>query len=414
MANEVWFLVGGAIAAFALAWWIFGRRSRPASGEDALRAREAEARLDEARKALDASEKRVSDTFGSLSAEALRRSNEEFLKLAHATLDARLKQAEGDLGKREESIKGLVAPITEALKKVDENVKVLEQKREHAYGSLGKQLETLATTQSTLHKETATLSNALRNPTVRGRWGEITLKRVVELAGMTDHCAEMQATVEGENGALRPDLVVHLPGERVVLVDSKVPLQAYLDSVAATDDASRKQALERHAKHVRAHANQLAQKAYHDAFDATPEFVVLFIPGEPFLGAALEADTTLLDDAAAKGVILATPATLIALLRAVEMGWRQESVSVNAQKIAELGGELHKRLSDLADHFAKLGKNLKGAVESYNGAIGSYESRALVAARKLRDMGAAGGDEIDALEPIDTAVRVVRVGEERA
>jgi len=351
--------------------------------------------LEEQRRLLDEAGEGLAKTFDALSSNVLRRTNDEFLRLA-----------EERLGHRQKEIDASVAPLKDALARYDTGIRELEKARDQSYGSLKTEVETLANLSERLRGETSNLVNALRSPQVRGRWGEVTLHRVVELAGMTEHCDYVeQVTVEGEEGRLRPDMIVHLPGGRDIIVDAKVPLAAYLESVAAASDEERTAALARHAKQVREHMTVLAAKAYWEQFPAAPELVVMFIPGESFVGAAAVADPTLIEDGMAKRVVVSTPTTLIALLRAIAYGWRQEQVAVNAERIRDLGNQLYDRLRTLAGHFDSLGGALGRAVNAYNSFVGSMETRVLPAARRFRDLGASAGEEIGPLPAIEQAPR---------
>ena len=338
-------------------------------------------------------EKRLSDTFRALSAQALEASGTSFLRLAQESLEKFQESARGDLEGRQRSIRELVEPMRQALSKFELQVTDLERRREGAYAGLSQQVRSLAETQSQLRSEASNLVRALRAPQVRGRWGEVQLKRVVELAGMEEHCDfTEQTTVAGSDGRLRPDVVVRLPGERTVVVDAKAPLAAYLEAVEATDDGVRAAHLAEHARQVRDHILALSRKAYWEQLRPTPEFVVLFLPGESFFAAALEQDRDLIETGAERKVVLATPTTLIALLKAVAYGWKQEAVAENAAKVAELGRELHKRIADMAAHVTRLGKHIGASVDAYNGFVGSLETRVLPAARRLRELEAAGSE----------------------
>jgi DNA recombination protein RmuC len=303
-----------------------------------------------------------------------------------------------------------VSPVRESLDRVDSKIQELEKARAGAYGALQEQVRSLIETQSQLRAETGKLVTALRTPHVRGHWGEIQLRRVVEMAGMLDHCDfTAQTTLFGDEGRLRPDLLVRLPGGRTVVVDAKTPLEAYLRAIEATDETTRKARLADHARQVRTQMTALSRKSYWDQFDQAPEFAVLFLPGECFFSAALEADPSLIEFGAAQNLILATPTTLIALLRAVAYGWRQERLAENAAEISALGKDLYKRLSDMGDHWNKVGRSLERAVESYNSATGSLESRVMVSARRFADLKTAPlGVEIPELEPVDKFVRAGR------
>lgn len=368
---------------------------RRAHTDAAARLDETRQNLEAQRQLLDEARDKLAETFKNLSSDALKESNASFLALA-----------EERLGQRQKEIDATVKPLEDALKQYQDQVLALERAREGAYASLKTEVETLARFSERLQGETGNLVNALRAPQVRGRWGEITLHRVVELAGMTEHCdyAE-QVTVEGADGRLRPDMVVHLPGGRDLVVDSKVPLTAYLDALGATTDDERGARLRHHAEQVRQHMTQLAGKAYWDQFDAAPEFVVMFIPGESFVGAAAQADPSLIEDGMAKRVIVATPTTLIAVLRAIAFGWRQEQIAANAKEISALGADLYNRLRTLSDYFETMGSALGRAVDAYNKFVGSMETRVLPAARRFRDLGATSGDEIARLPALEVLPR---------
>jgi DNA recombination protein RmuC len=318
-----------------------------------------------------------------------------------------------DLEQRRQAVEHLVTPIKESLTKVDGKLQELEVARTRAYSELSTQVRTLTETQKELRSETGNLVSALRDrPNVRGRWGEIQLRRVVEMAGMLEHCDfETQAHVATDDGRLRPDLVVKLPGGKTVVVDAKCAGQAYMESLGCTDDAERQARLRDHARQVRDHVTKLSAKGYWSQFADTPEFVVMFMPGETFLSAALEQDPSLIEDGVNQQVIIATPTTLIALLRAVAYGWRQETIAESAKAISELGRELYTRLGTLTEHFAKVGRGLETAVRSYNEAVGSLETRVLPSARKFKEHGIAPAAELAPLNVVERGVRPVTAPE---
>ena len=348
------------------------------------------------------------NAFKAMASDALKNNNLSFLELAKASLEKFQSEAKGDLQARQKAVADMVAPVHESLSKVDAQIQQMEVARGKAYGDLHAQVQSLITTQKELQSETGNLVRALRTPNVRGRWGEIQLRRVVEIAGMLSYCdfAE-QETVSTDSGRLRPDLVVKLPGGKNVVVDAKTPLQAFLDSFETTDEKTRLACLADHARQVRDHMKILAGKNYWEQFEAAPEFVVMFLPGETFFSAALEQDSGLIEHGVLNRVIPASPTTLIALLKAVNYGWNQEKLGRNAQQISALGRELHDRLRNLAGHITSVGANLDRAVDAYNKAIGSMENRVLVSARKFSELGASVAEDIPELEPIETTARAL-------
>ncbi len=359
---------------------------------------------------VTAATEELKNAFSALSSEALKSNNEEFLRLARADLEKYQVEAKGDLDQRQQSIQHLVTPLRESLDQMAGQVRELEGSRQKAYGELISQVSSLMGSQKDLQVTTGNLVKALRQPIVRGRWGEIQLEKVVELAGMTGYCDfTAQETVQTDDGRLRPDLIVRLPGGKTVVVDAKAPLQAYLDAVEATDENDRNRHLQSHVRQIRDHIAKLGGKAYWEQFgDSSPEFVVLFLPGEMFFSSALQVEPGLIEEAVAKRVILANPTTLIALLKAVYFGWRQEKVAENAQRVSDLGKELYERLAILADHFGKVGGSLDNAVEAYNRAVGTLESRVLVSARRFGELGCGVNKEIQTVEPAEKQARSIQ------
>ncbi len=369
--------------------------------------------LDEQKALVAQARADMAEAFKALSGEALKSNNESFLGLARTAFASLHAEATGDLAKRQQAIDDLVKPLHDALGRYESTLHQIEQARQSAYGGLDQHLRLLAESHHRLQQETGNLVKALRAPTVRGRWGEITLKRVAELAGMVEHCDFIeQVQVEGEDGRLRPDMVVQLPNRRQIVVDAKAVLSAYLEAHEAADDAARQQQLKRHAQQVRTRMEQLGAKSYWSQFPQAPEFVVLFVPGEHFLGAALDQDQTLIEDGFARGVVLATPTTLIALLRAVAYGWRQQQLSDHAEQAGRLGEELVDRVAVLVKHLDDVGQALDKGVQAYNKVLGSYTARLLPTARKLKELGVSTDKDLPALEPLETTTRPIVSGDE--
>lgn len=379
---------------------------------------EAQAHAFEEQRALLAdAQAKLADAFRSLAADSLRANNQQFMDLAKSQFEQIQQAARGDLEKRQMSIQQLVEPVRESLEKVQARIGEVEKERVGAYSQLLEQVKSLSLGQQDLRKETSNLVGALRRPSVRGRWGEVQLKRVVEMAGMLEHVDFVeQGTVGDDDVDLRPDLVVKLPGGKSLVIDAKAPLEAYLDSLELTDEAACRAKLVDHARQIRDHVTKLSRKQYWEQFTNTPDFVVLFIPGEMFYSAALEQDPSLIEIGVQKKVILATPTTLVALLRTVAYGWRQEALAEDARKIAQLGKDLYERLQTMAQHWAAMGKGLRSALSSYNDAVGSLESRVLPTARKFRDLNIGTDDARDPAElrAIDVLPREIQSEEMRA
>jgi DNA recombination protein RmuC len=398
-------LVGACVGAVLA--WLLGRVQR--AGRDAVN----EARLAElgrsmaAQKALiEESRSQLGDTFKALAADVLQSSSQGFLTLASEKLGALRQESARDLEARQQAIEGIVKPVRESIDKVDEKIQALERERGQAYGTLTEQVRSMATTQERLRAETGQLVNALRAPAVRGRWGEIQLRRAVELAGMLAHCDfQEQATVTTSDGRLRPDMVVRLPNGRNVVVDAKAPLGAYLEALEAATEEERTVRLRHHAAQVRAHVQKLSSKSYWEQFTPTPEVVVLFLPGDVFYSAALEQMPALIEEGLAQRVLVATPTTLIGLLKAVHLGWQEQRIAENAQEISKCGRLLHERVATLVEHFASLGSSLGQSVKHFNTAMASFEGRVLVSARRLEELDAKGKKEIPERPQIDARPR---------
>jgi len=349
----------------------------------------------------------LKEAFKALSQDALEQNNRLFLSLAEGRLMTESEKAKGELGKREKAIEHLVNPMRETLAKLEKSMQSFDKERKGDHSGLMNQLKTLVDSERHLRMETAGLRRALKSPTMRGQWGELQLRRVVELAGMVNHCDFFeQVHIDKGERIVRPDMVVQLPGNRTVAIDAKAPLEHYLEAMESEDEGRREQKLTAYAQSVRSHIINLGKKGYHEMLETSPEFVVLFLPSETFFSAALEIDPTLIELGAERGVILSTPTTLIGLLRAIAHGFKQEALSQNAERISELGGELHKRLCDMSGHLSKLGRGLNTTVDAFNKAVGSYETRVLVTARKLSEMGA--GSKKVCLDPVETIEKLAK------
>jgi DNA recombination protein RmuC len=406
------------LAGLGIGWFAAGRKLSVTTDElrsETGKRAAAEANLEQERKAaqeklavLKDAQDRLSDTFKALSSEALKSNNQSFLDLAKSNLEKFQQEAKGDLEARQKAVDEMVKPIRESLEKVDGKLGELEKSRIASYSALNEQIKGLVDTHlPRLQSETANLVKALRQPQVRGRWGEIQLKRVVEMAQMLEYCDFVeQESRNTEDGRLRPDMIVRLPGGKQVVVDAKTPLAAYLEAAESSDETVQKVKLLEHARQVRDHMTALGRKAYWDQFQPSPEFVVMFLPGEMFFSSALQQDPALIEYGVNEKVIPATPTTLIALLRAVSYGWRQEALAQNAQQVADLGKQLYERIASLADHWGTVGQRLDQAVKSYNDSVASLESRVLVSARRLRELKAGAEDlEIAPIEPVERVAR---------
>lgn len=371
-------LVGTAIG--GLIGWLIGHMLNQ------RKVAQLETRLELERQSAEGKLSELETTFHSLSSKALHANNQAFLQLAEQTLKRMHTETKGQLDQKEKAVENLIKPIREALEKTESQIRSIEKERKEAYGSLRQYLDSMIKTQEMLQGETRNLVQALRRPEVRGQWGELTLKRLAELAGMVQHCDffEQETTTDG---TMRPDMVVRMPDRREIVVDAKTPLDAYLSAVESRDDAGRKQFMERHAANVRKRVRELASKAYWNQFSNAPDFVILFIPGDQFLSAALDQDPKLLEDALQQQIVLTTPTSLVALLRAVAYGWRQEALAANADKVREIGVDLYQRLAVFADHLTKLGRSLDSAVGNFNKSVGSFEAKVLPGARKFTELG---------------------------
>ncbi len=401
----LWLSLGlTAVLAGALGWLMAQLRA-------SRRLAQLETTLDLERRSAQEKLTTLDKNFATLSQQALKENSQSFLQLANESLKQFHTLASTDLTQKEKAIENLVKPLHEALAKTELQIRQMEKERQEAYGSLTKHLETMVQTQQLLQGETRNLVQALRRPEVRGQWGEMTLKRLAELAGMVEHCDfYQQEHTDTDEGRMRPDMIVRMPDGREIVVDVKTPLDAYLSAVEASDDETRRKHLEHHARKVRERVRELSSKAYWTQFKNAPDFVILFIPGDQFLGAALDMDRSLLEDALKQKVILTTPTSFVALLRAVAYGWRQESLTANAEHIRDVGEELYTRLTVFSEHLAKLGKSLGMAVGDYNKAIGSYETKLLPGARKFADMGVGGNRALEPPEPVDKALRDLQQG----
>jgi len=358
--------------------------------------------------AFEQANARLTKVFSELANQSLKANSENFLRLAEENLGKQHEKAKSELSEREQAVENLVKPIKESLERSHKQIAELEKSRSEAYGSIRAQLESMQVNQQSLKQETQNLVNALRRPEVRGRWGEITLRRLVELAGMVEHCDfQEQVHTTSDDKVIRPDMIVSMPGDRKLVVDVKTPLDAYLEAVEAPDDTKRNAALKRHARNLRQHIRQLASKSYWEQFSESPDFVILFIPGDQFLSAALNEDPNLIDSALSQQIILATPTSFVALLKTVAYGWRQLALAENAEEIRKLAEDLYGRLGAFVGHMSKLGRQLHSSVESYNRAVGSLERKVLPGARKFVELGIRPRKEIEQLEPLESLPRTM-------
>ena len=380
-----WFAFMAGLIAGGLAAWLW------------MRARVA--RVEAAKQFAESGATKLQETFQALADAALRSNQSAFLDVARASLQTTRAEMSGDLAQKQIAIEGVVQPLAASLGRLETQVRELERAREKAYGTLGEQVQSLA-------RETATLSTALRSPQTRGRWGEVTLRRVAELAGMVHNCDfSEQETHEGDGVRIRPDMIVRLPAGRCLVVDAKVPLTAYLDAVSAPDEASRRASLVRHSQQVSEHVRQLSSKQYWNQFQPAPELVVLFLPGDHFFSAALECRPDLIEEALAKKVVIATPVTLISVLKGIAYGWNQEQLAENAEEIRRVATEMYERVQLVQEHYSDTGRLLEKTVEAYNRSVGSWDSRLVPSLRKMRELGVSNGDEPEAPEQIDLLAR---------
>ncbi|HHJ14190.1 MAG TPA: DNA recombination protein RmuC [Gammaproteobacteria bacterium] len=416
-----WYLaLAGLLLAGGFGWLL----ARQQAQRELVRLREENARLAqqiegerraaaETTRAFETAREQLEASFKALAADVMKASSSEFLKLAETRFQTLQEKAGSEFEKREKAVESLVRPIRETLEKTDQQIRRMETERQKHFGAIEQHLQFMRQAHAELQQETHKLVNALKRPAVRGQWGELTLKRLAELAGMVEHCDfDQQANLEGGDTTQRPDMLVRMPGGRVIVVDAKTPLDAYLAALEARDEAGRDAELQQHARNVRARVRELAGKAYWQNQDASLDFVVLFIPGDQFLAAALERDASLLEDALSQRVVLATPSSLVALLRAIAYGWRQETLAENAEQIRTVGEELYERLCTFAGHLEKLGSSLGRSVEHYNRAVGSFDSRVVPGARRFSEMGIHGKKDLTRAEPVERLPRTPQ-GEDR-
>jgi len=400
--------LGILIGAFGWGLWSRHRRIRLEAEVERLRGdlKSQQALAEERQLTMQQAEERLAGTFAELANKSLAHNSDSFLKLARQNLGTHQERARSDLTEKEQAIAQLIKPIQEALDKTHRQIGDIEKQRTEAFGGIKAQLEAMAVGQDALQSETRNLVTALRRPEVRGQWGELTLRRVVELAGMVEHCDFIeQPHVVTESGAVRPDMIVRLPDRGTIVIDAKTPLDAYLTAIEAEDDQARKVALQRHARKVGERVRELSSKSYWSQFDASPEFVILFIPGDQFVTAALSVNPNLYEDALREKIIIATPTSLVGMLKTIAYGWRQLALTENAEKIRQLAQDMHGRLSAFTGHLAKLGKQLEGTVRAYNSAVGSMERKVLPGARKFVELGVHAKTDIDTPAIVETSAR---------
>jgi DNA recombination protein RmuC len=415
--NPAWIEFGGPALAIglllgALITWLFvrlrQRRLRDTIDVLGERIKDQDALQAERDATVEAATSRLATAFSALANQSLKSNSENFLRLAEQNLATQHERAKRELGNREQAVENLVKPIKDALHQSQAQILALEKSRSEAYGDIKSQLAAMQTDQKSLTQETQNLVKALRRPEVRGRWGEITLRRLVELAGMVEHCDfQEQVHTSNDEKTVRPDMIVRMPDHRELVVDVKTPLDAYLEAIEAQNDVQRKLGLERHARNVREHVRKLASKTYWEQFSKSPEFVILFIPGDQFLSAALNEDPDLIEYALSEQIILATPTSFVALLKAVAYGWRQLALADNAEEIRGLAEDLYGRLATFAGHMNKVGKQLASSVENYNRAVGSLERKVLPGARKFVELGIRPKKEIEQVEPLESLPRTM-------
>jgi DNA recombination protein RmuC len=415
--NPLWMEIGGpallaGLALGALISWLLSR-SKQRHLHEYIKLLEASVKDQDALQmerdsAFEVARSKLAIEFSEMANQSLKANSETFLRLAEQNLGAQQERAKRELGDREQAVENLVKPIRDALQQSQKQISELEKSRSEAYGGIKSQLEAMQLAQKSLTQETQNLVKALRRPEVRGRWGEITLRRLVELAGMVEHCDfQEQVHTTSDDKIIRPDMIVRMPDQRELVVDVKTPLDAYLEAVEATDDAKVKLGLERHARNVREHIRKLASKTYWEQFSNSPEFVILFIPGDQFLSAALGEDPDLIEYALAHQIILATPTSFVALLKAVAYGWRQLALAGNAEEIRKLAEDLYGRLTAFVGHMNKVGKQLASSVENYNRAVGSLERKVLPGARKFVELGIRPKKDLEQLEPLESLPRTM-------